>query len=167
MLVGIRLQLAVVAGRLEKSELKNAISDVEKLLEEALSATRDLAIEPSPPVLYDTGLTAALESQARRLERQNRFQVEVESHVPEKRMREEYRVLLYDCVRELLLNAVKHSGTDSARVALKEDSNNFVKVIVQDHGRGFSVEKVGIAIGIGVGLFIRETGLIDFKSRPR
>jgi two-component system CheB/CheR fusion protein len=171
-LVGIKFQLAIAAGRIKEPEGKNALSDVEELLDEALAATRDLTIELSPPVLYDTGLTAGLESQARRLERQNGFHVDVKSQVPERRMREEYRILLYDCVRELLLNAVKHSGTDRAKVELCEEPESFITVVVRDEGRGFSVEEADASDSGHFGLFhIRQRlenvgGCLDIQSKP-
>jgi two-component system CheB/CheR fusion protein len=171
-LVGIKFQLAMAAGRIKEPEGKNTLSDVEELLDEALAATRDLAIELSPPVLYDTGLTAALESQARRLERQNGFHVDVESQVPERRMREEFRILLYHCIRELLLNAVKHSGTDSAKVELCEEPKSFITVVVRDEGRGFSVEEADASDSGHFGLFhIRQRlenvgGCLDIQSMP-
>ena len=172
LLVGMKLQLGIVANQTEEQKTAQAVRAIENLTDEALAATRNLTVELSPPVLYDTGLTAALASQARRLEEQNHFHVEIESHVPEKRMGEEHRVLLFDCVRELLLNAVKHSGSGRAKVELTEENEKFIKVVVSDQGRGFSVEGAEEAEPSHFGLFhIRQRlegvgGCLDIQSQP-
>ena len=50
---------------------------------------------------------------------------------------EEVRILLFECVRELLFNALKHAGVMEARVTLRRTQDRQVKIIVHDEGNGF------------------------------
>ena len=48
-------------------------------------------------------------------------------------------VLVFQSVRELLFNVVKHAGTDRATVTLRLDDDKQLCIDVQDAGRGFDV----------------------------
>ena len=50
---------------------------------------------------------------------------------------EDARLLLFECARELLLNAVKHSGVSQAHVTLLRTNDGLIKLIVRDEGKGF------------------------------
>ena len=50
---------------------------------------------------------------------------------------EETRYLMYECVRELLFNAVKHAGVKEAHVTLLCTHDRRTKLIVKDGGKGF------------------------------
>ena len=51
---------------------------------------------------------------------------------------EDVKIFLFESVRELLLNVVKHSNTLFAKVHLKEDDRK-LRVVVSDSGAGFDV----------------------------
>jgi signal transduction histidine kinase len=51
---------------------------------------------------------------------------------------EDMRVLLFQSIRELLFNTVKHAGTDQAAVDLRSQNGQLV-IHVGDEGRGFNV----------------------------
>jgi len=80
--------------------------------------------------------------------------------------------LLFECVRELLFNAIKHSGVTEAEVFLRRTADERVKLVVRDEGRGFDPETVQErdAGAVSFGLFsIRERlaylgGTMDVQS---
>jgi CheY-like chemotaxis protein len=47
--------------------------------------------------------------------------------------------MLFECVRELLLNVVKHAATDRAVIELKEAQPNVLRATVCDEGKGFNL----------------------------
>jgi CheY-like chemotaxis protein len=53
------------------------------------------------------------------------------------------QTLLFHCVRELLLNAVKHSGTKTAQVRLWRESDEEMSAEVSDGGTGFDSTALG------------------------
>jgi signal transduction histidine kinase len=82
-------------------------------------------------------------------------------------------VMIFQVVKELLQNVVKHSGARGASIRIVEDGKS-VRTIVADDGAGFDVKDDNSADYIegGFGLFsIRErvklfNGSIRIKSRP-
>ena len=72
---------------------------------------------------------------------------------------EEIRILLFEAVRELLFNVVKHAGTGRAQVAMTATPNDGVQMTVSDQGTGWAKAdaKLDSATTSGFGLFsIRE-----------
>ena len=84
------------------------------------------------------------------------------------------QVLLFQIVRELLFNVVKHAGTLAATVRVEAASAERVRVVVTDTGAGFvpsEVESQGDSQGAGL-LSVRERirlvrGTVLFHSAPR
>jgi signal transduction histidine kinase len=57
--------------------------------------------------------------------------------------------LIFQIVRELLFNVVKHAGVDSATVILKQTQDAQI-VIVRDEGNGFDPDHFGQTNGSGL-----------------
>ncbi len=139
------IQQLLVAARLHVEALDvGAANDavrlaqtIKSILAEAIEASRSLAVELSPPVLHEAGLVAGLEWLADRLLKQSHFRVEVESDKGPEPAAEEVRLLLFECVRELLLNTIKHSGQSQAAVTVAHTRDKKIKITVADGGKGF------------------------------
>ncbi len=135
------IQQLLVAARMHVESLKLDSADGRSvplaLLAEAIQACRSLAVELSPPVLHRMGLIAGLEWLAERLLEQSRFRVEVQSDDGPEPAAEEVRLLLFECVRELLLNSMKHSGQSQAAVTVARTQDKKIKITVADAGKGF------------------------------
>ena len=89
-------------------------------------------------------------------------------------MREDFKVLLFQCVRELLLNAIKHAGVSSIRLSMAVDDSNNVCIAVKDKGVGFDPDAIweNKYPDVGFGLFsIKERlaligGCLKVDSAP-
>jgi CheY-like chemotaxis protein len=86
------------------------------------------------------------------MEEKNLFKVHVRADSDAEPDGEPMRLLLFESVRELLLNTIKHSGAREARVAMLRTPDNWTKITVEDAGTGFDLEAVNSHIG-GLGLF--------------
>ncbi len=153
LLVGARMliQTAARAGA-EADTLEKA----DGLLEESLDMARTLAVELSPPILQRAGLAASLRWLC---EQMDRFGLRAAMQVtgdPDGRVTEELRLFLFQSVRELLFNVVKHASTDTARLSLSR-SPEAVRITVQDEGAGFAGKED--PNGPGFGLFNIREGL--------
>jgi signal transduction histidine kinase len=71
---------------------------------------------------------------------------------------EPLRLLIFQTVRELLCNIVNHAKTTSAEVELELSDAALLRVVVTDHGVGFSPEVLAaLFTSEGLGLFfLRE-----------
>lgn len=143
-------QQVLVAIRMQTDALENAVpealkprtSRINKLVEEAVESSRSLSAELSPQVLYTNGLGPALHWLAPRKWDKYGLSVHVDADTAGEPVKEEVRVLLFDLVRELLLNVVKHAESDEAWVTLGPAADGQVELVVEDRGRGFDPEEM-------------------------
>lgn len=112
------------------------ISEIEKQLSDVLEITRNLSIDLSPPILQDEGLTQAISWLAGQMKQRYGLPIEVQADGPFIVPNEELQVLLFNCVRELLFNVVKHAGATRAMVVLQWLDHG-LRIEVRDDGKGF------------------------------
>ncbi len=81
--------------------------------------------------------------------------------------------LLFESVRELLLNVLKHAGVKRARVSIRMENGRLFRITVADQGSGFDITRVQArGSEAGFGLFsIRERidllgGRVEIDSAP-
>jgi PAS domain S-box-containing protein len=161
-LYGAQLRLTMMQHRLRKKRdtaLLDQLTQTHHWVSRGIEATRQLAVELSPPILQTEGLADALRWLQRQMEDLHGLVVTL--HAPHSfyMADADLRVLLFQVVRELLFNIKKHAKTDHARIELKEVSAHYV-VVVSDEGRGFDLKA----------LTERETGeagLGLFSARER
>jgi PAS domain S-box-containing protein len=135
-LVAAKMQVAGFIERAPDAALKQAAAEVEGLLTESVKVSRSLAAELSPPILHEAGLSAGLEWLSRWMSEKHGMQVEVATQTAAPILSEDVKVLVFESVRELLLNVVKHAGTHSAKVSLVQNGHS-LRVSVGDNGVGF------------------------------
>jgi PAS domain S-box-containing protein len=144
-------------------------------LDEAITAARSLSFELFPPVLHGSGLPAAMFWLADWVRHQYGLVVQVSADPLANSARKDMRTLLFESVRELLFNTVKHAGVDRATLSLSLGADNMLRIIVEDRGIGFDPAKLTDDAKdgrVGWGLFsIRERlmllgGRFDIESAP-
>lgn len=113
-----------------------------ELLSDAAKECRDLAIQLAPPVLYDAGLLAALRWLCDWVEDNHHLEVIQEIQTEEEPEDEEIQTLLFQSVRELLYNVVKHSGQRQCTLRVESADSVWLKITVSDEGNGFNPQKV-------------------------
>jgi PAS domain S-box-containing protein len=171
LLVLCRLKLSQTKRTATLSESsQELIRQTEDALAEALMFTRTLVAELTPPVLHDLGLREALKWLA---DYMRRFDMTVTLAFDETeplKLPEEQAMLLFQSVRELLMNSYKHAGTKATSVALTY-REHVLSIQVRDGGKGFSAAADNIP-STKFGLFsIRERmtalgGSFDIESEP-
>jgi PAS domain S-box-containing protein len=112
---------------------------VKDSLGEAISYTRALMTDLRPDVLDEHDLPAAIEWVAKRMARHG-LKVEVADDGKPKPLHEELLGFLFQSVRELLWNVVKHARTTEALVTI-ERTDSDVRLVVEDKGIGFNPSK--------------------------
>lgn len=136
LLVATRLR-AVALGRAPDPQVQADAREILALTEEAISATRTLTRELSPPSLQRGGLLPALEWLAAWVLEKHKLTVHLSTLPgPPPSTPPALAVLLYQAVRELLLNAVKHAHVAAVEVTFSAESGGLT-VAVADAGVGF------------------------------
>lgn len=167
-----KLQIGGINDCSNKDELKKSVREIESLLAESIKMSRSLSAELSPPVLFEGGLKAGLEWLAHWMRHKHQLHVDLDI-APVADLPEDMNVLLFESIRELLFNIVKHAAISRAQVRLEPvNESGALRITVNDEGAGFDVSQmkpVGGGQGGGFGLFsIRERiGLIggNFEMR--
>ena len=179
--IGHTLALAnIKLGELQKSaptidpnSLGTEIDKVTKLMGQAIRETQSLTFKISPPILYELGLEAALEWLTEQLQEEYGIAASFASDHEPTPLDDDVRILLFQAVNELLVNAVKHAQARNLKVSMQR-AGGALKVEVADDGVGFQVPESRVpqqAQG-GFGLFsIRERlrpcgGLLEVHSTP-
>ncbi len=167
-----QIRLKAAQSRLETGGAAKDLAEGIKLIGVALTDTRELTFELSPPVLYDLGLPAAVAWLGEQLEAQHNLRVEVEADVPFGKLEDETAGLLFRAVREMLTNVVKHAKTPKAAVSVHRVDGT-LRVVVEDEGTGFDPNRLkSYEAAKGFGLFsVREQitrlgGTFEAASSP-
>jgi len=167
-----RMQLSQGRKLLRGTEQQKWIQDLDHVLTQSLTYTRSLVVQLSPPVLHESGLIRALHWLAETM-RQNSLTVDVKTTRTSVALPEDRAVLLYQSIRELLFNVVKHAGIDHADVSV-DVADDQLRIVVSDQGDGFDLTAAGNhqPLTPGYGLFsIRERmalmgGTLTLYSAP-
>ena len=114
----------------------DALAETVGLIDEAIGESRTLTYDLVPPVLYDRGLCASLDWLRRNFRDRFQFAVTVEADPAAEPRDLELAAFLFQSARELLFNAVKHSGATTARVHLRRQDGRDLSLGVSDDGRG-------------------------------
>lgn len=142
LLVAARMRLSGLQRHTENERTAATLEQIHELLDQCLTESRSLTLELSPPVLYEAGLTAGLQWLARQMEEKHHLRVEVEADPAAEPASETRRVFLFEAVREMLLNVVKHAQTDYARVTLRSLDAERLELVVADSGQGFELARI-------------------------
>jgi PAS domain S-box-containing protein len=152
-----------------------AFAHVLRCLEEAIASARSLSVELSPPLLHEFGLAAGLEWLAEWMHEKHGLAVALDLDPSANPVSEDVRTLVFESVRELLFNAVKHAGVKTAAVALAAEGPSRCRVTVSDEGRGYEPAQAAkphdlSRVGLGL-LNVRERltllgGSMQVESQP-
>jgi PAS domain S-box-containing protein len=171
-LAAAKMRLDLLRSLSGGDETRKVISEAEELIGQSIRQTRALMMDITNPVLYDMGLKAAVEALAEDLKARQDIPFTCTFAGELKNLEQEAEVMIFQLVKELAQNVVKHSGARNASIHIggEEDS---VRVTVPDDGAGFDPGSIGMAGAEGgFGLFsIRERvtscgGRIAIESAP-
>ena len=124
-------------------------------MREAIGESRTLSVELSPPILAQAGLPGELKWLAEQKLARYGLTIELDMDANIGRLGEVVEGLLFQSVRELLFNIVKHAGVKRAQVALSAQPDGRMALEVADAGEGF--DPALLEAGKSLGLFsIRE-----------
>lgn len=142
-LCGIQMHVLLLReGTADDAKLEHWASQAHEWISEAIRITRQLAVDFSPPVLHDEGVAQALDWLAAHMEQMHGLHVQIEPARPPDMQLGALAQVVYQIVRELLFNVVKHAGTNRAHVSLERDDEALV-LRVKDDGRGFNPDLEG------------------------
>ena len=166
-----QIKLGAIRESASSTQLVEPMDEVRRLIEQTIQYTRSLTFELSPPILYDLGFEAAVEWLAELMQEQQGITVKVQADRSSKPMYDEIRVILFQTVRELLGNVVKHANAKNIRVFIAREEAA-LQVRIEDDGLGMGSSADAANGPSGFGFFsIKERlqylgGQLDVVSEP-
>lgn len=117
------------------------LSQLEKMVSEALNELQRLIADLRPSHLDDLGLGATLRWWAEEVESRGPLKVNVIVSGEEQELTPPVKLALFRVTQEALTNTIKHGKATEANIELFYQ-DHAVSVVVADNGRGFSLNRV-------------------------
>ncbi|MCK9197749.1 MAG: PAS domain S-box protein [Syntrophales bacterium] len=118
-----------------------SILEILEMVDQSIQQTRSLTRELSPSVLYELGLSEAIEWLAEQIFNQHGLQIVLKYDLKSRKIDKDVQIFLYRSIRELLLNIIKHAKAKEAHVTLRKTGENII-VTVRDDGIGFDIASI-------------------------
>lgn len=159
-LVAAKFQLEEFIDDVPPAHFRKIVPGICNLLSESIKITRSLSAELSPPALHEMGILAGLEWLSRWMFEKHRLKVKLSTEIASVPLTEEVRFFLFASIREMLLNVVKHAGSDVAKITLGQTADNGLRITVSDMGKGFDPARLSCAADLDGGF-----GLLSIRER--
>lgn len=168
-----KIKLEMLRESSSSTDIVKSSDEILKIIEQIIKDTRSLTFELSPPILYQLGLEAALEWLVEQMKEQYGVIVNFEDDKQPKPLNDDILILLFQAVRELLINVSKHAEARKVKVSIGRDGED-LRIRVEDDGVGFITSEIGSSRhkSKGFGLFsIKERldhlgGSLEIESKP-
>ncbi|MDP8224322.1 MAG: PAS domain-containing sensor histidine kinase [Candidatus Lernaella stagnicola] len=169
-----KIQLQTLHRSAADKQLADSLRGSIELVDQTMRESRSLTFELSPPILYEFGLVAATEWYLEKMEQRYGIRCTFVSTAERRKLNDEYRLLLFRVVRELLHNVIKHAQADRIDVTVRTENDRLL-IEIADDGIGFVPESLNERYqdaDSGFGLFsVRErieylNGNVTIDSQP-
>jgi PAS domain S-box-containing protein len=169
LLVAAKMNAGMIRSKSETKLVQDLADRLTETLDQSILASRSLTADLSPPVLHEKGLAAGLEWLGRQMHEKHGLLLDVNADAAAEPGDEQVRTFLFEAVRELLLNVVKHASVDRARVQIRMHDKDKIEVVVADEGAGFDPTRIETAHSTtgGFGLFSIRERLSHLGGRMR
>jgi len=169
-----KMNVQILAESRTDAEISDKLNRTAKEIGQVVDDTYSLMLDLSNPVLYEIGLKAAVEALLKDkigLECGIEYELAADDDL---KLDDVIKVPLYQAVRELLRNVIKHSRANKVIVDIHKAGRK-ISITVKDNGVGFDTSEIEAPVSGrqgGFGLFgIRENighinGNLEIKSRP-
>lgn len=135
LLVLMRMKIRQAAPRISDDKATSLLKEADQAITDSLNYTRSLVAELAPPSLQEFGLVEGFGWLADQMKTHG-LAVSIQKHLHRIVLPDDQAVLVFQSVRELLFNVLKHAGTDQAELAVENQQGELI-ITVADHGAGF------------------------------
>lgn len=139
-LVGLSMELGRARNKTRDKATAEQLGEATDHLADALRTTRTLVRQMVPQSLYEDGLVPGLRWLSDEMSVRHNLNVRIDADCDAPALDEQTRTLLFESVREMLFNVVKHAGVKQAVVTIRAHEDR-LHITVSDKGAGFDVEE--------------------------
>ena len=154
-------------------DFSRLLNEICTIVDETIQNTRSLVFDLSSAALHEVGFEAAVEWLVDRIRDEKGIECEVQFDRQPKPLEDHVSVVLFQAVRELLINVGKHAKASQVVVSVRTAGDR-IEIVVNDNGIGFDMSSTGDRKleERGFGLFsIRERvlllgGRVEIETTP-
>jgi two-component system sensor histidine kinase UhpB len=166
-LTAILLRLEAL-GQAAPPALGDEVTELKKLVNQAMEELLQLARQLRPSALDDHGLFSAIVGHARRFSAETGIRTDVNTQGEHAMLEMDQEIAIYRIAQEALNNIAQHSGAERVEIELEAGRGGGVKLCVKDDGRGFDASHQNGGLGLG-GMAERARlvgGRLEIDSTP-
>jgi two-component system, NarL family, sensor histidine kinase UhpB len=148
-------------------ELDEELTELKRLVNQAMGELLQLARQLRPTALDDHGLLPAMATQVRRFAAQTGIKADLNATGESATLQPDEQIAVYRIAQEALANIARHAGATRVEVDLRAGGDG-VELTVRDDGRGFEPGRPAGGLGLG-GMAERARlvgGELTIESRP-
>ena len=159
---------------LKKDEFNNTskeevIQNIEELTDLAIASAKEIARNITPNVLHDFGLATAVKDFCKFINDTKSIQINLKTKDYKIDERSVVETVLYQTIKELINNTLKHSSAENITIDLKNTDTQII-LYYKDDGIGFNIkEKLANSSGLGLNNIVNKIktikGSCDFYSK--
>lgn len=139
LLVAAKMQMELCQRVFPNDEIPACLERAISHLDDSLETTYTLVRQTNPRILYEQGLYPAIESLCGEMLKKHGLTIYYSLPGKELKLKNSIKILLYESLRELFFNIVKHAQVHEAKLHFEVGPEElFVQVC--DHGIGFKVD---------------------------
>src|SRR5436190_6509346 len=149
-------------------DLEEELSELKRLVNQAMNELLQLARQLRPTALDDHGLLPAMASHVRRFAAQTGIKTDLNASGESSELQPDEEIAVYRIAQEALANVARHADARSVEVNLRAEAGGGVQLTVRDDGRGFETGRPGRGLGLG-GMAERARlvgGELTIESQP-
>ena len=139
LLSGIKMAVVGLGSKAGKTAFARQLADCSRLIEEAITEVRTMSYLLYPPMLEELGLKSAAEWYVDGFRERSGIRVTFEADGDIGRLPRDGELVLFRVLQECLTNVHRHSGSATAFVRLKRETDVAV-LEVRDEGKGTHVK---------------------------
>ncbi len=159
------MKLSSLANENFSPGIHKTILESSELLHKAITESRALTYDLSPPILYELGLIPAIKWKLSQLEERYGLVTKFESIELENNFSKDIEIVVYRIVNELLSNIVKHAKANTVYVGTEARNTSYI-LSIEDDGKGFQYDpKLALKKEAGFGLISIKERLTTIGGR--
>jgi len=155
----LKLKIGELRGKNSSPNMENSLTEVYDLVQNAITSARSLMAQISPTILYELGFVPAVDWLAEHILKENGIKYDFSDDGKEKPLTDDLRILLFQAVRELLVNIRKHARAKKVTISIGRNKNN-IQIEVKDDGVGFDISALDSYCEKDIGF-----GLLNIRER--
>lgn len=168
-LTALKLEVSFLRFLFPGDEAQQKIKDILELVSGTIGSVRKIATDLRPSILDDIGLVPALQWQTQEFEKRSGIRSIFKSNFSELNLEARHNLALFRIYQESLTNIMRHAGASEVFATLSNE-DGYLRLIVQDNGRGFDVNSLKSKKSLGlVGIKERAllmNGNLEIQSTP-